>query len=138
MRFVDSNVFIYAILKPKRNLTEEEKELKNKANGIFQRIVEEEEVVTSVVHLSEVANILEDAVNLTFSINFVEEVCKTKNIQIEGVTREDYISATLEAKNKKISINDMLAYLIMLRRGIKEIFSFDKHFDNLKVVRIED
>ncbi|WXG41745.1 MAG: type II toxin-antitoxin system VapC family toxin [Candidatus Freyarchaeum deiterrae] len=138
MRFVDSNVFIYAILKPKRNLTEEEKELKNKAKGIYQRIVENEEVVTSVVHLSEVANILEDAANLTLSVNFIEEVYKTKNIQIEGVTKEDYISATLEAKNKKISINDMLAYLIMLRKGIKEIFSFDKHFDNLKVIRIED
>nr|MDO8081116.1 type II toxin-antitoxin system VapC family toxin [Candidatus Freyarchaeota archaeon] len=138
MRFVDSNVFVYAILKPKRKLTKEEEELKNKAKMIYQRIVKNEEVVTSVVHLSEVANILEDAANLTYSINFIEEVYKTKNIQIEGVTKEDYFSATLEAKNKNISINDMLAYLIMLRRGIEEIFSFDRHFDNLKVVRLED
>jgi hypothetical protein len=138
MRFVDSNVFIYAILKPKRKLTEDEKELKNKAKGIYQRIVENEEVVTSVIHLSEVANVLEDAANLTLSINFIEEIYKTKNILIEGVTREDYLSATIEAKNKNISINDMLAYLIMLRKGINEILSFDKHFDNLKVIRIED
>ncbi|MEM3586841.1 MAG: type II toxin-antitoxin system VapC family toxin [Candidatus Jordarchaeaceae archaeon] len=138
MRFVDSNVFVYAILKPRRKLTKEEEEIKNKAKGIYQRIIENEKVVTSVVHLAEVANILEDAANLAFSTSFIEEVYRTKNIQVEGVTIEDYILATLEAKNKNVSINDMLAYLIMSRRGLKEIFSFDKHFDNLNVIRIEN
>ncbi|MHA1579279.1 MAG: type II toxin-antitoxin system VapC family toxin [Candidatus Freyarchaeota archaeon] len=138
MKFVDSNVFIYAILKPRRKLTERMEELKNKAKRIFQRIIENEKVVTSVVHLSEVANVLEDAVDLTFSISFIEEIYKTRNIQVEQVAPEDYISAALGAKNMHISINDMLAYLIMQRKGIKEVFSFDKHFDNLKVIRIDD
>ncbi|MHA1604575.1 MAG: type II toxin-antitoxin system VapC family toxin [Candidatus Freyarchaeota archaeon] len=138
MKFVDSNVFIYAILKPRRKLTERIEELKNKAKRIFQRIIENEKVVTSVVHLSEVANVLEDAVDLTFSISFIEEIYKTRNIQVEQVAPEDYISAALGAKNMHISINDMLAYLIMQRKGIKEVFSFDKHFDNLKVIRIDD
>lgn len=138
MRFVDSNVFIYAILKPKRKLTKQEEELKDKAKRIYQRIIEKEEVVISVVHLSEIANILEDAANLTYSINFIEEVYKTRNIHVEGVTEEEYLSASLEAKNNNVSINDMLAYLIMSRKGIKEIFSFDKHFNNLNVTRIDE
>ena len=138
MKFVDSNVFIYAILKPKRKLTERMEELKNKAKRIFQRIIEGERVITSVVPLSEVANILEDTSNLAHSISFVEEIYKTRNIRVEQVTSEDYLSAVLGAKNMNVSINDMLAYLIMQRKGVKEIFSFDKHFDNLEVTRIED
>ncbi|MBS7252095.1 MAG: type II toxin-antitoxin system VapC family toxin [Candidatus Freyarchaeota archaeon] len=138
MRFVDSNVFLYAILKPKRKLTKQEEELKDKAKRIYQRIIDREEVILSVVHLSEIANVLEDVANLASSINFIEEVYKTRNIHVEGVTKEEYLSAVLEAKNGNVSINDMLAYLIMARKGIKEIFSFDKHFDNLNVIRIEE
>lgn len=46
MRFVDSNVFVYAIFKPKRKLTKEEEEIKNKAKKIYQRIIKSEEVIT--------------------------------------------------------------------------------------------
>ncbi len=60
MKFADANVFIYAILKPRRELSEKELEIKSRAKAILARINEGEEVFTTVVHLSEVANVLED------------------------------------------------------------------------------
>jgi predicted nucleic acid-binding protein len=58
--FVDANVFIYAFLKTKRQLQPNELKIKEAAKRIVARISRGEEVATSVVHFSEVCNILED------------------------------------------------------------------------------
>lgn len=54
MRFIDANVFTYAILKPRRPLSDREREIKERAKRILRRVNEGEEVATTVVHLSEV------------------------------------------------------------------------------------
>lgn len=136
MKFVDSNIFIYSILKPKRKITESEREMKENAGKIFQRINEGEEVVTSTAHISEIANILEDTANLTFSISFSKELLLKPNISIEHVDQERYIAALVLAEKKGVSANDALAYEIMRERGISEIYSFDRHFDNLPIMRV--
>jgi len=136
MRFVDANVFIYAILKPKRELGEKEKGIKKDAKEILGRINRGEKVITSTVHVSEISNILEDAVNLSFSISFIRDLIARWNITIEPVDKASYIIAVVLANEKKISINDAIAYQIMQKRSIKDIYSFDKHFDNLPVSRI--
>lgn len=136
MRFVDSNVLIYAILDPKRRLTEREKGIKESAERLMQRINNGEEVVTSVVHISEIANILEDAANLGFAVSFTRDLISRWNITVEPVDRAMYILAIAIADEKKIGINDALAYEIMKKKEIKEIYSFDKHFDNLPVNRL--
>ena len=59
MRFVDSNVFLHAFLRPRRPLQEHESRIKKAAREILLRLEEGEETSTTVVHLSEVANILE-------------------------------------------------------------------------------
>ena len=38
------------------------------------------------------------------------------------------------AKREMISVNDALAYVVMKKEGIKEIYTFDKHFRKLDVV----
>ena len=53
MRFIDANVFLYALLKPKPNLPKEVIEKKKQAREILRRIENGEEVATTVVHLSE-------------------------------------------------------------------------------------
>jgi len=85
MRFIDTTVFIYAVLKPRRELNEQEQQLKNAAKEIFKRVNEGEEVITTVVHVSEVANILEDAANLSFSISFVKDLLVKRNVRVEKV-----------------------------------------------------
>ncbi len=138
MRFIDANVFIYAILRPRRQLTERERKIKTIAKRILERIDKGEEVVTSVVHLSEVANILEDIVGINFTTSFIRDLLLKENIRVEKVTMEDYLESTLLAREKLISINDALAYIIMKRKKINEIYTFDKHFKRLNVKIIQE
>jgi len=133
MRFIDANVFIYAVLKPKRALNERVQELKTASKTIFKKVNEGENVITTVVHLSEVANVLEDATNLSFAISFLKDILLKKNVIVERVSDKDYMECVLLAEEKRVSINDALAYLLMKRRRIEHIYTFDKHFQNLDV-----
>jgi len=133
MRFIDANVFLYALLKPKPDLPKEVLERKARAMKILRRIEDGEEVATSVVHLGEVANIIEAKVNFSTALAFIEELLTAGNVHILPVTPEDYLKATLVASEKRISVNDALAYLKMKELDINEIYTFDKHFLNLDV-----
>jgi len=133
MRFIDTTVFIYAVLKPGRELNEQEQQLKNAAKEIFKRVNAGEEVITTVVHVSEVANILEDAANLSFSISFVKDLLVKRNVRVEKVNDKDYMESAVLAEEKRVSSNDALAYLVMKRLDVEEIYTFDKHFWNMDV-----
>ena len=137
MRFCDTNPIIYSILTPKRKLNRKEREIKQNAKEIFQRINRGEDVAISTVHIGEIANILEDAINLTFSVDFLKDFISKPNIHILPVSYEDYVLAIAISKKVQVSINDALAYVIMSQEGITEIYSYDKHFDNLDVTRLE-
>jgi len=50
----------------------------------------------------------------------------------------DYLKAVVLAEEKKISINDALAYLKMKENNIKEIYTFDEHFRNLDVTIVNE
>lgn len=133
MRFIDANVFIYAILKPKIALPEAVQRKKTAAKDIFLRVNAGEPVTTTTVHLSEVANVLEDAAGISFVIDFLSALVIKSTINVEPVTVDDYRESILLAKKSAISINDALAILIMERQGIGEIYTFDRHFNNTKV-----
>ena len=133
MRFIDTTVFIYAVLKPRRELNEPEQQLKSASKEIFKRVNEGEEVITTVVHVSEVANILEDAANLSFSISFVKDLLVKRNVRVEKVNDKDYMESAILAEEKRVSSNDALAYLVMKRLDVEEIYTFDKHFWNMDV-----
>lgn len=134
MRFVDSNVFIYAILKPRRKLSDEELALKDAAKSILRRIESGEECATSVVHLSEVINILSAAEGADLPISFLERVLALSSFRVLAVDKAMYALANELAKQIKIGINDCLAYALMRNNRITQIVSFDKDFD--KVVDI--
>jgi predicted nucleic acid-binding protein len=138
MRFIDSNVFLYAIIKPKRDVSKDILKKKEKAKKILLRIENGEKVVTTIVHLSEVANILEAKVNLTTAIHFLENLLLAKNVEILSVSTEDYLRAVIIAKEKNVSVNDALAYIKMNELRIYEIYTFDKHFQNLNVRIVQD
>ena len=140
MRFLDSSVFLHAYLKPKRELKLEELEIKRRAKNIIKRIDDQaEEITTTVVHISEIANIIEAHLGLEESINLIGTLLALPNIQVLDVKREDYESAAILAMRYKISINDAIAYLKMLENNINEIYSFDKHFQNLPgIKRVEE
>jgi predicted nucleic acid-binding protein len=138
MRFIDANVFLYATVKPKGDVRGEILERKEKSKQILLRIQRGERVITTVVHVSEVANILEAKVNLETALKFIENLMLAENIEILPVTYEDYLRALLIAKEKNVSLNDALAYLKMEGAGVREIYTFDNHFRNLDVKIVQE
>ena len=133
MRFIDANVFIYAVLKPKATLPAAVLKKKNAAREIFLRVNAGEQVTTTTVHLSEVANVLEDAAGIEIACELISAVLVKPSIEVEPVSSDDYWESTELAKKYSISINDALALVTMERKGIDEIYTFDRHFEQTPV-----
>ena len=137
MRFVDSNVFLHAFLKPRRKLTQKEFNVKEEAQAIVKVIEGGEEVAMSTVHLSEVVNVIEAGLGVQKSLGFLAWVLSMDNIEVYSVGLGHYEKSLLIANESEVSVNDALAYLFMKSYGLKEIYTFDKHFDQLKdIVRL--
>lgn len=135
MRFVDSNVFLHAYLRPKRELKPKEKAVKRKAVDVVERLKKGEEAATSTCHLSEVLNILEAGLGLRESLGFLAWVLTGESFKVLEVGRDDYEASLSVAQDQGVSANDALAYMLMTRQGLKEIYSFDKHFDQFNEIR---
>lgn len=135
--FIDSSVFVYAYLKPRRKLTEREAKVKSLARDIVGDLEEGRiRVVMTVVHLSEVLNILEDRLGLRISLEFLELILSSENIELVPVGLADYQAGLEIARRFAISANDAIAYIKMRERGIDRIYTFDRHFRNLKDIMI--
>lgn len=134
---MDSNVFLHAFLKPRRKMTEKELRIKQEAQAIVKKIEGGEEVAMSTTHLSEVVNVIEAGLGLERSLGFLAWVVTMDSIEVYSVGLGHYETSLSLAKENEISANDALAFLFMKNYGIKEIYSFDKHFGELKdIVRL--
>ncbi|MEM3666809.1 MAG: type II toxin-antitoxin system VapC family toxin [Candidatus Bathyarchaeia archaeon] len=131
MKFIDSNIFLHAYLVPRRPLTNGEQRIKDEAKEIVKRIEEGEEVAITVVHLSEIVNILETGLGIKESLGFLAWIVTSENVKVYSVDKSNYEAALLLAREKEISANDALAYSFTKAHGIGEIYTFDKHFKKL-------
>jgi len=137
MRFLDANVFIYAYYKPKHELTEKQKQMKERSKEIIRRINEGEEVITTVVHLSEVTNILKRALSMEDLYSLLIGLFSMDNVRIVDVTTEDYLGAIELTSELKMDPNDCLAVDVIEREDINEIYTFDKGFDGVAgIIRV--
>jgi len=134
MRFIDASVFLYAYLKPKSNMPKEIVLLKNGAQKILKRIDSGEDTITTLVHVSEVSNILEARIPLNEMLEVVMAILTKKNLKVVEPTKKDYLQSIKDAKALMIGINDALAYIVMQREKIDEIYSFDTDFDKINDV----
>ena len=133
MRFLDANVFVYAYYKPKKKLTEKEQQMKNAAKKIVSRISSgEEDVVTTVVQISEVVNILKHGVSMVQLTEIIRGLFMLENVKIVGVSTAAYFAAVELGEDLQLEANDALAVDIMRLNGVKEIYSFDERFDQIE------
>ena len=136
MRFLDANVFIYAYYKPKRQLTQNEKLMKENAKKIISNVTRgKEEVMTTVVHVSEMVNILKHGMPLDQLTDTIRGLFMLDNVKIMGVTSEAYFAATELGDDLKLEANDALAVDFMRQNDVQEIYSFDEHFNEIEGVR---
>jgi len=108
---------------------------KRTAKAIVQRIDAGEKAVSSLVHLSEVANIVEASMPISDSQLIMQDLIHSPSISILAAAREDYVDAVEVVEAASIGLNDAVVYVLMKANGIEELYSFDKHFDRLKDVR---
>lgn len=135
MRFVDASVFVHAFIKPRRKLKVHEQRIKKNAKQIVKRIDSGEEIAISTVHLSEVANILEDFMPFKSALEIVTSLISKPSITLLNVTGKDCIKAVLIAQTNTIGFTDAIAYVLMSESKMKEIYSFDRDFDRAKDVK---
>jgi hypothetical protein len=127
--YVDANVFVYAFLKTRRTLQPHEEKIKEAAKKIVSRINEGEKVVTSVVHFSEVCNILDDYLPIGEALSIEKGLLFRENILVCEVSKDDYLKAISVTEDQKVGVNDALAYVLMKKEAIQTVYSFDKDFD---------
>jgi predicted nucleic acid-binding protein len=135
MRFVDASVFLYAYLRPKRAVSSEIAEMKKSARAILRRVNTDEKVYSSLVHLSEVANILEAVVPVNESHKIMRDLLYATTIVILEPTKGNYLDAIEVAQEASVGLNDALAYVLMKATDVKEIYSFDRHFDRFDDIK---
>jgi len=135
VRFIDASTFIYAFLKPERPLPPDVAEMKEGAQGILRRVNEGEPVITSVVHVSEVANMLEAWVRLSECRRIISDIVAKRSVEVVDVSKNLYFSSIHAAGVLDVGVNEALALSIMGGRGVDEIYSFDKHLDDMPGVR---
>ena len=132
MKFLDANIFIYAYYKSSRQLSEKGQEMKEQAQKIISDIsAGKEEVLTTVVHISEVVNILKKGLTRELLNSTILGLFMLDNLTIVDITKAEYFAAVAYGEDLNLEPNDALAVDIMHQRGIEEIYSFDKHFDQI-------
>jgi predicted nucleic acid-binding protein len=135
MRFLDANVFVYAYYKPRRQLSQKEEQMKEYAKKIVRGVSEgKEEVMMTVVHVSEMVNILKHGMPLEQLSLMVRGLFMLDNVKISGVTREAYFAAAELGDDLKLEANDALAVDVMRLNEIREVYSFDEDFDRVEGV----
>ncbi len=132
MKFLDANIFIYAFYRPKKQLTEKEEAMKDQAKKIISNISQgKEPVTTTVVHISEIVNILKNGMPQNELNQMILELFMLKNVKIMDVTKDVYFAAAELAQDLKLEPNDALAVDVMRQNAIVEIYTFDEHFTNM-------
>ena len=132
MRFLDANVFIYAYYKPKKQLTQKEKQMKEHAKNIITNVSRgKEDVIITVIHVSEVVNILKHGLSAEELNAIIRGLFMLDNLKIMDVTRNEYFAAIELGDDLKLEANDALAVDVMRLNGVKEIYSFDEDFDRI-------
>lgn len=133
MRFLDANIFVYAYYRPRRNLLPKEKAMKRHAKEIVEGLSHgKEEVLTTVVHVSEMANILKHGLPLGRLNRILMALLMMDNVRIHGVTPEGHFAACELADEIDLEPNDALAIDVMRINNVKEIYSFDEDFDKVE------
>jgi predicted nucleic acid-binding protein len=131
LRFLDSSTFLYAYIRPRRRPPPEVEDDKRRAQAIIRRVQGGELVTTTVVHVSEIANILEARAPLEDVRSIVLDILNMDTIRVTAVDSARYARAVQVAETHGVVINDALAYVTMVDNDVSEIYSFDRHFDVL-------
>ena len=136
MKFLDCNVVIYAFFLPKRQLSPEEQLLKEKRKKIIEKIDHGEQIALSVVHLSEIANVLRTCFFPQDLTALFEGFYTKETISILDVNQQEYLEAVHLSRSLNGKINDCLAAVLMKKMKMTEIYTFDRDFEKFSWMKM--
>ena len=135
MRFIDSSVFLHAYLRPVKKIPHDIETLKSNARNIVRRVSGGEAVVTSLIHISEISNILGARMTLDQSLDILSGILGLPNLRLLEPSKTEYEVCIEESRTYVIGVNDALASILMREERIDEIYSFDSDFDKVEWIK---
>ncbi len=126
-RFVDTNVFIYAI--------QGHPEFGEVSKIILERIDSGEKAVTSQINLAEVCWWLEKHKRSEEIEEEIKLISSIFHLEIIPLDMRDFIAASEFVKKYKIDFNDCISLAVMKRMNISTIYSNDRDFDRTWIKR---
>jgi len=127
-RFVDTNVFIYAM--------QGHPEFGEVSKKILERIDGGEKAVTSLMNIAEVCWWLEKHKMEEKIEEKVKLISSIFCLEIAPLELSDFMEASRLVKKYRMDFNDCLSIALMKRMNIDTIYSNDRDFDKAKLKRI--
>ncbi|HIE14409.1 TPA: PIN domain-containing protein [Candidatus Bathyarchaeota archaeon] len=128
MRFVDSNVFIYVLVRSPKDDYET-------AKRILQRIEEGEEAITNTAVIQEIVDWLEYNNRRREVKTFLTAINSYITMKKAEVFWNDMMEAIGDMKKYDLDLVDALTLQTMKKNNVKEIYTNDRDFDRVKGIR---
>ena len=129
MRFVDTNVFIYAVTAHPR--------FGETARRILERIEGGEVAMTSTLVLCEVAWVLEAMGRQGDIKSTLEKILSYKSLEVVEFSGDDLLIGANNMVVHNVDFNDGVNVAIMMRMGVSEAYSNDcKHLGRLDFLKL--
>ena len=128
-RFVDTNVFIYALTAhPLFGKT---------AKNILERIENGEPTITSTLVMCEVAWVLEAMGKQGDIKPSLEKMMSYKALKVVGFSGDDLLVGANNMIAENLDFNDGVNLALMMRLGVTEVYSNDqKHFGKVDFLKL--
>jgi predicted nucleic acid-binding protein len=128
-RFVDTNIFIYALTAHQR--------FGKTAKDILERIEKGEAAITSTLVLCEVAWALEAMGRQGDIKPTLEKIMSYRTLEIISYVQDDLLVGANNITTENIDFNNGVNLALMMRSGVSEIYSNDqKHLGKLEYLKL--
>jgi predicted nucleic acid-binding protein len=128
MKFVDANVFLYAIIGSPKNDCEI-------AKNILQRIEKGEETAVILPVIQEVVDWLEYNRRKNEVHGVLTAINSYLSMRKLSATWEDFLPAMEDVRKHGIDFIDSVTLQVMKRYNVDQIYSADKDFDRIQWVK---
>jgi predicted nucleic acid-binding protein len=128
-RFVDTNVFIYALTAHPR--------FGKIAKNILERIEGGEATMTSTLVLCEISWVLEAMGKQGDIKPTLEKILSYENLEVVDFSGDDLLIGANNMVAQGVDFNDGVNLALMMRRGVSEVYSNDqKHLGKLDFLKL--
>ena len=122
--FIDSNIIIYAFTKSQN---------KQECREVLQR----EGLISNTLVLLESYAKLTTITDQTHATEVIRQLLGLGNLRVIDMDNNLFFEAVKRNKKYNLKISDLIHYASALLSNCAEIISYDKHFDNLEIRRVQ-